>query len=151
MYVYWSILSALGYPILTDNVEYPRRRIFKICEKNLASQSYFLLFGILKNKRKCHAHLPCQEFHVSSIFIFIADSRVSNSWIIWNFLCCNKVLWYAVDDTIRYFAQRCLIIDISLIIHRFLTSLTVNHLPKDLKARKFNPALQINDMINHHR
>ena len=125
MYVYWSILSALGYPILTDNVEYPRRRIFKIFEKNLASQSYFLLFGILKNKRKCHAHLPCQEFHVSSIFIFIADSRVSNSWIIWNFLCCNKVFWYAVDDISRY---------ISIIIHTFLTNFTVNHLPKDSKT-----------------
>ena len=127
MYVYWSILSALGYPILTDNVEYPRRRIFKIFEKNLASQSYFLLFGILKNKRKCHAHLPCQEFHVSSIFIFIADSRVSNSWIIWNFLCGNKVFWYAVDDISRY---------ISIIIHTFLTNFTVNHLLKDLKALK---------------
>ena len=44
-----------------------------------------------------------------------------------------------------------MIIDISMIIHTFLTNLTVNHLPKDSKARKFNPALQINDMINHHR
>ena len=125
MYVYWSILSALGYPILTDNVEYPRRRIFKIFEKNLASQSYFLLFGILKNKRKCHAHLPCQEFHVSSIFIFIADSRVSNSWIIYKFWFCIKFFWFSVDDDIRY---------ISMIKHEFLTNITVNHLPKDLKA-----------------